>query len=418
MASESSTSRATGVDAASPWAIPPKGWKDVALRSWKEAGQDNISLVASGVAFCGVLAMVPMLGAVVLSYGLIATPETVMKNVQSLTSVMPTDAAKLIGEQLANVVTTSDGKKGFGLLLALAIALYGAMKGSAAIITSLNIAYDADETRGFVRLNLVALAITAGAVLIAILAIVAIAAMGSLEALFPSAPGVVLAAGKILSYAVMAGAAAAAAATLYRYAPNRDEAKWTWLTPGSVLATVLWLLVTLGFGFYVANFGSYDATYGSLGAAIVLLTWLYLSAYILLLGAEFNCELERQTARDTTKGPEKAMGQRGAYAADTVAAGPDPEPESGPGPQSAGGDRVESAETPAAAPLREFAVGRATARAARIGGIGKAGMLPSMVATGGLVLLRRHDRTAVGAALLALAGGLSWMAGRRGRQTD
>jgi membrane protein len=402
-----------GHDAVSPWAIPARGWKDIALRAWKEGGQDNISLVASGVAFCGVLAMVPMLGAVVLSYGLVATPETVMKNVQSLTSVMPTDAAKLIGEQLANVVTTSDGKKGFGLLLALAIALYGAMKGATALITSLNIAYDEEETRSFVRLNLIALAITAGAVLIAIVAIIAIAAMSSLETLFPSAPGIVLVAGKILSYIVMAGVGAAAAATFYRYAPNRDEAKWTWLTPGSVLTTVLWLVVTLGFGFYVANFGSYDATYGSLGAAIVLLTWLYLSAYILLLGAEFNCELERQTTQDTTKGPTKSLGNRGAYAADTVASGPEIAPQASPGPQSTSGDKkVSQAEPATRSPLREYASGRLAVRAARITGLGKVGMVPSIIVTGGLVLLRRRDKAIMGAGLLAIGGGLSWLSGR------
>jgi membrane protein len=411
---ETTKNELAGHDASSPWAIPAKGWKDIALRAWKEGGQDNISLVASGVAFCGVLAMVPMLGAVVLSYGLVATPETVMKNVQSLTSVMPTDAAKLIGEQLANVVTTSDGKKGFGLLLALAIALYGAMKGATALITSLNIAYDEEETRSFVRLNLIALAITAGAVLIAIVAIIAIAAMGSLNTLFPSAPAIVLLAGKVVSYVVMAGVGAAAAATLYRYAPNRDEAKWTWLTPGSVLTTVLWLVVTLGFGFYVANFGSYDATYGSLGAAIVLLTWLYLSAYILLLGAEFNCELERQTTKDTTKGPDHSLGQRGAYAADTVASGPDVEPQPGPGPSASSGEgKVSSAAPATPSPLQEYAAARVTVRAARIAGLGKAGMLPSIIVTGGLVLLRRRDKAVMGAGLLAIGGGLSWLSGHR-----
>jgi membrane protein len=358
--------------------------------------------------------MVPMLGAVVLSYGLVATPETVIKNVQSLTSVMPADAAKLIGEQLANVVTTSDGKKGFGLLLALAIALYGAMKGATALITSLNIAYDEEETRSFVRLNLIALAITAGAVLIAIVAIIAIAAMGSLDTLFPSAPAIVLFAGKVVSYVVMAGVGAAAAATLYRYAPNRDEAKWTWLTPGSVLTTVLWLVVTLGFGFYVANFGSYDATYGSLGAAIVLLTWLYLSAYILLLGAEFNCELERQTAKDTTTGPDRSLGQRGAYAADTVASGPDVEPQPGPGPNASSGEgKVSSAAQATPSPLQEYAAARVTVRAARIAGLGKAGMLPSIIVTGGLILLRRRDKAVMGAGLLAIGGGLSWLSGHR-----
>jgi membrane protein len=404
----------SGREATSPWSIPPRGWRDVALRSWKEAGQDNISLVASGMAFCGVLAMVPMLGAVVLSYGLIATPETVMKNVQSLTSMMPADAAKLIGEQLANIVTTSDGKKGFGLLIALLIALYGAMKGASAMITALNIAYDEEETRGFLKLNLIALAITLGAVLLAILAIVAIAAMGSLGSLFPSAPAILLIAGKIVSYVLMGLVGAAAAATVYRYAPNRDQAKWTWLTPGSVLAAVLWLVVTLGFGFYVANFGSYDATYGSLGAAIVLLTWLYLSAYILLLGAEFNCELERQTARDTTKGPERPLGQRGALAADTVASGSEAA-----APAAAGNAPAPSPAKAAATDaddesvLRDYAVGRLTARAARIGHIGKVGMLPSILATSGLVLLRRRDKATTGVVLLAVGGGLSWLTGAR-----
>ncbi|RYY12443.1 MAG: YihY/virulence factor BrkB family protein, partial [Alphaproteobacteria bacterium] len=244
-----------GKYANSPIGIPANGWKDVLIRAWKEGSADNISLIASGVAFCGVLALVPMLGAVVLSYGLVASPEAVIHNVQGMTSVMPGEAAKLIGEQLMNVVTTSGGKKGFGLLVALLIALYGATKGAGAIITALNIAYDEEETRGFVRLQLVTLAITAGAVLLAIVATIAIAALGHLETLLPWAPGWALALAKLATYVVMAGAAAAAAATLYRYAPNRDEAEWKWLSPGSVGVTLAWLAATAGFGIYVANFG-------------------------------------------------------------------------------------------------------------------------------------------------------------------
>lgn len=396
-----------GNDAAKPWAIPPRGWKDIALRAWAEAGQDNISLIASGVAFCGILAMVPMLGAIVLSYGLIATPETVIENVRSMMSVMPADAARLIGEQLANIVTTSDGKKGFGLLIALGIALYGAMKGATAIITALNVAYDEEETRGFLKLNLLALGITAGGVLVAILAVLAITAMSSLETLFPSLPGVVLTIGRLLSHLLMAAAGAAAAATLYRYAPNRQQAKWVWLSPGSLLASLSWVIMTLGFGIYVANFGSYDATYGSLGAAVVLLTWLYLSAYVLLLGAEFNCELERQTARDTTTGSAQPLGQRGAYAADTIASGAEPKTE--PGAASEAGEPA--SRPPAARPgLRaEFATGRGVDRALRMAGVGKAGLLPSILATGGLACIGRRDRAALGVALLAASGGLKWL---------
>ncbi len=398
-----------GHDAAKPWTIPPRGWKDVALRAWAEAGQDNISLIASGVAFCGILAMVPMLGAVVLSYGLIATPETVIENVRSLTSVMPADAARLIGEQLANIVTTSDGKKGFGLLIALGIALYGAMKGATAIITALNVAYDEEETRGFIKLNLLALAITAGGVLAAILAVLTITAMSSLETFFPWVPDIVLTIGRLLSHLVMAAVGAAAAATLYRFAPNRQHAQWVWLSPGSVLAALCWVLMTLGFGIYVANFGSYDATYGSLGAAVVLLTWLYLSAYVLLLGAEFNCELERQTARDTTTGAAQPLGQRGAYAADTVASGSAPKSEAGAGPSPASAQPgAEHRAAPTGVPAG-LATGRGVDRALRIAGMGKAGLLPSVLATGGLACIGRRDRAALGVALLAAAGGLRWL---------
>ena len=199
-----------------------------------------------------------------------------------------------------NVAKTSGDKKGLGLLLALALALFGARNGAGAIVTALNITYDEEEKRGFVRLNLLALAITLGAVVVAILVVVAIAALGYLEDLFPNAPAILLGAGKTLSYLLVALAGAAGAATLYRYAPNRDAAQWVWLTPGSLVAAILWLILTIGFGIYVSQFGNYNATYGSLGTVVVMLTWLYLSSYVLLLGAELNSELEQQTAQDTT----------------------------------------------------------------------------------------------------------------------
>ena len=293
-------------------------WKDVLVRSWKEASDDNVGLIAAGVAFYAFLAMVPLLGAIVLSYGLVAEPATVMRNVEQLTSVMPADAAKLVGEQLLNVVQTSGGKKGLGLLAALAVALFGARQGAGAIITALNIAYEEKEKRGFVMLNLLALAMTIAAVLVAIIATIAIAALGHFETAFPQLPGFVHTLGKVVSYAVLFAAAAAGAASLYRWGPSRDRAKWVWLTPGSFATTLLWLIATGIFAFYVANFGSYGATYGSLGAVVVLQLWLWLSAYIFLLGAELNSQLERRTARDTTTGPPAPPGERGATVADEV----------------------------------------------------------------------------------------------------
>jgi membrane protein len=386
--------------------MPARGWKDVLVRTYQETGRDNIGLIAAGVAFYAFLAIVPLLGAVVLSYGLIADPATVLHDIRALTAVMPADAARLVGEQLLNVVATSGGKKGFGLALALGLALYGAMKAASAIITALDIAYEQEETRGFVRLNALALAITVGAVVTAILAMVAIAALGHLESVLPDLPAPVLLIGKLLSYLVMAAVGAAAAASLYRYGPDRDQAQWAWLTPGSLLTTVLWLALTLGFGIYVANFGNYDATYGSLGAVVVLLTWIWLSAYVLLLGAELNSELEHQTARDTTRGPETPLGTRGAAVADTVAESPT---------QQADAARARAAAKPPARASRGGGSGTALilsgagGRAARLAGGRRQGMVPSLLVAGGLSLLRRQKRAGLGAAMLIIGGGMAWL---------
>lgn len=393
--------------------MPAKGWKQVLLRTWTEAGDDNVALLAAGVAFYGFLAMVPLLGAIVLSYGLVADPATVMANVRSLTAVMPAEAARLIGEQLINVVSTSGGKKGLGLLLALALALYGAMKGAGAIVTALNVAYEEKETRGFVRLNLLTLAMTVGAVLMAVAATVAIAGLGHLDALMPYASGAALIAGKLMSYVLLGAAGAAAAATLYRYAPDRDEARWIWLTPGSLGVTLLWLALTLGFGTYVANFGSYDATYGSLGAVVVLLTWLYLSAYILIMGAELNAELEHQTAMDTTRGPERPLGSRGAQAADTVAADAPEGPAEGPRVMAGNAEPpVEGSPSPPPAGisiLRELLIGRAAARVVVLARMPRVAFAPSLTAAAGLALVRRPGGAVAGAAALTAAALLAFL---------
>jgi uncharacterized BrkB/YihY/UPF0761 family membrane protein len=213
-----------GHQASRPWAIPLGGWKAVLQRTWAETSSDNVGLIAAGVAFYGFLALVPLLGAIVLSYGLVAQPQTVIADMQRLTSVMPADAAKLIGEQLMNVVQSSDGKKGFGLLLALGLALFGARNGAGAVITALNIAYEEEEKRGFIKVNALALGITAAAVIVALVAGVAIAALGKLEDLLPGASGLVVVLGKLLSYLLLLVAGAGAAATLYRFGPSR----WRW----------------------------------------------------------------------------------------------------------------------------------------------------------------------------------------------
>ena len=396
-----STTAATGQHARSPFAMPAKGWKQVLVRSWKEGGDDNIGLIAAGVAFYGFLALVPLLGAIVLSYGLVASPETVMRNMKGLTSVMPAQAAGLIGDQLMNVVTTSGGKKGLGLLLALGLALFGARNGAGSVMTALNIAYEEKETRGLVATNLTALAITAGAVMVAIVAVVAIAALAQLDRLLPGAPAALLVVGKLLTYLLLLGAAAGVAAALYRYGPSRARARWVWLTPGSLLAAIGGVVLTLGFGFYVARFGNYNATYGSLGAVVVLLTWLYLSSYLLLFGAELNSELEHQTDADTTAGADRPLGAREAWVADHVAG--DAEPGDAPSAKP----MLPASDQPSAAAA--YLSARVTSRVGRVVGLRKVGMISAGVATLGLSLLRRRGRGAAGVVVLSGAALLAWL---------
>lgn len=410
MASAAAPKPADGQHADKPTDIPAPGWIAIAKRTWAEVGKDNVGIVAAGVAFYFFLALVPLLGAGVLTYGLFASPETVVRQAQGLTTFLPGEAAKLIGEQLMNVVQTSGGKKGLGLLAAIAVAFWGARNAASAIITALNIAYEEEEKRGFVRTTLMALAMTAAAIVMAGLIGLAIGVLAGIERLLPNAGGFVHFIFKLLTYALLGGIAAAAAATLYRYGPSREKAKWTWLTPGSIFFAVVWLLLTLLFGLYVRNFGNYGATYGALSSVVVLLTWLYLSSYVLLFGAELNSEIEHQTTKDTTAGSaEKPLGSRGAWSADHVA-GADAASEK-PADQA---DRPGLMSRPAVAPSparadegHPYLSSRITSRAGQLAGARKISMLSSGLATLGLGFLKKRGREKTGAALLMTAAGLA-----------
>jgi membrane protein len=401
--------------------MPLAGWKEILLRTAKESGKDNVGLVAAGVAFYVFIALVPLMAATVLTYGFVASPETVIKNMQSLTAIMPADIARLIGDQLLGVVESSSGKKGFGIVVALLVSLFGARNAAGSVITALNIAYEEEEKRGFIKVTLLALAMTAGAVLAALAALGALALLHFLESLFPATSGVVLLVFQALGYVLLAVGAAALAATVYRYAPSREKPKWSWLTPGTLFAGVAWLLMTALFGFYVSRFGGYDKTYGSLGAVVGLLTWTYLSAYVFLFGAELNSEFEHQTARDTTEGSPRPLGERGAWSADHVADGSDDEgkdSEGGATEGPTGGNRAAAKDKGVAAPAdaadqpasgHPYLTSRVASRAGQMVGGGKVGMIGSVLATLGLSMLRRKGKAGAGAALLGTAAGLAWL---------
>jgi membrane protein len=320
-----SRSAGSGRHATAPWQMPPLAWKAIAKRTWTRTWQDNVGLVAAGVSYYGFLALVPLIGIIVLLYGIFADPETVVGNVRALTSILPPDVAQLIADQLIAAVKTAKQTNGLGIIVALLVALYGGTNGASAIITALNIAYEEKEKRSLAQFYLLAAIMTVAAVVMALLALAGATALAFLGTLVPDASDSFIGLARVGGYLVLTLAAAAVAAALYRFAPSRENAQWKWITPGSLFAAVTWLLLTLAFSFYVTSITDYDVTYGSLGTVIVLLTWIYVSAYALIFGAELNSEIEHQTAKDSTTGEPLPLGRRGAWAADHVAGGDQPD---------------------------------------------------------------------------------------------
>lgn len=382
------------------WARPAKGWWRALLAAWSEAGADSIDLIAAGVAFYGFLALVPLLGAITLVYGLMATPAVVVENIRSLTVLMPPEAAKLIGDQLLAIVTASGGKKGLGLALSLLLSLYGAMNAAATILTAMNVASDQREGRSFFHLKLLSLAITAAGLAITLATAICVGSVTQISHDLTKLPTALVVVGTTALYLAMALVGAAVAATLYRFGPQRRLTGWVLITPGSVFTAISWLTLALGFGIYVANFSNYDATYGSLGAVVVLLMWLYFSAYTLLLGAELNTEL-CPPARPTSD-------------ADTSSLLPLKGADSGADPDFPCGDREEAFRSsilpiPQHNLRNDLVVAHATARVGHFVGMQQLKLLPSVLATTGLMLLRRRGGASLGAAILAGAGALAWL---------
>lgn len=318
MASRERTSGgARGREAEQPSDIDRHGWWDVLVRVRKEIGRDNASLIAAGLALYALLAVFPALTAAVSIYGLIASPEQVADQFQSIAGLLPRQAADILGGAMRGIASKQEGALGLGAAAGIAIALWSARKGIVALMQATNVAYDEEESRGFFLKILVSLAFTIAAV-IGFLLVLVLAVGVPVFLQETGLPPILQMALVALRWAVLWFVVVLGLAVIYRFAPDRDEPKWRWVTWGSAIAATSWIAGSMLFAFYVRNFGNYGATYGTLGGIVVLLLWFYLSGFIVMLGAEVNAEMEHQTKRDTTKGRPEPMGERGAHVADTV----------------------------------------------------------------------------------------------------
>ena len=306
-----------GTEADKPSDIPAEGWKQIAKRAWKESKADNVPMLAGGVAFFGFLALFPALIATITIYGLLVSPSKARSQVNQYASALPSDSRKVLSNQLASVTQGNGKALGLGLVISVLLALWSASGGMGNLIKAVNIAYDEEETRGFIKLRATALALTAGAIVFVLLTLGLVAIVPAvLSSINIGIVGQILA--QVVRWVALAAAVAVALAVVYRVAPDRDAPKLRWVSLGAIVATVLWIVGSVVFSLYVSNFGSYNKTYGAVAGVAILMLWIYLTSYIVLFGAEVNAESEQQTAKDTTKGPAQPLGKRGAVKADSL----------------------------------------------------------------------------------------------------
>lgn len=309
----------SGEHADTPSEIPARGWWEILRRTAQQASADRLLTEAAGITFYAILALFPALTALVSLYGLFADPASINDHLSTLSGLIPGGGMEIISDQVKRVSSNTDGALGLGAAFGLLLSLWSANGATKAVFDALNVVYEEDERRSFLRRTAVTLAFTVGAILFAVLAMASVVAL-PVVLNFIGLGSTVEFLLRLARWPLLLAAIGLLLACLFRYGPSRDTARWRWVSWGGAFSAVAWLVGSAGFSFYVANFGSYNETYGALGAVIGFMTWIWISTAIVLVGAELDAEMERQTQKDTTTGSEKPMGERGARMADTVAA--------------------------------------------------------------------------------------------------
>lgn len=306
-----------GRHAKEPSDIPKRGWRDILLRVKDDISGKSLGLIAAGSAFYSFLAIPSAFTALIALYGLVFDPRQVERQLAMFQGIVPSLALDIVTEQLKTLTSQPRQTLGFSFGISLAVALWSANSATTSMMTALNIVYEEQEKRNLFRYYATALAMTAGAVLFVIVSLALIALLPAVIDWLPLG-NFAKTLTTILRWPLLMALFAIGLGIAYRFAPSRNKPKWRWVSWGAFAAVLLWIVVSALFSFYVSHFASYEKTYGSLAGVVLLLMWLYLSAYAVIIGAELNAELEHQTVRDSTEGGEKPMGSRGAKMADTV----------------------------------------------------------------------------------------------------
>ena len=301
--------------ARSPWEFSARDWWAIIKMTWREIHDDNVTIVAAGVAFFTLLAIFPMITACLSIYGMFADPGQVEGLLQSVNSVLPAEAWAILQSQITSVITAPNAGLGLGIAIGLLIALWSAGAGIRAVMRAMNIAYGEKEKRNVATFYAMASAMTLAVIIfvwISLAVIIGVPAFLALMRLEGLTPGL----SRVLPWIILIFIFAFSSGVVYRFGPSRRPAKKRWVMPGIIFTTLTWLIQSFAFSKFIAAFGNYNAVYGSLSAVIILLIWFWLTAYTVIVGAELNAEMERHTTVDTTRGPDRPVGKRGAAMAD------------------------------------------------------------------------------------------------------
>ncbi len=298
--------RADGRNAETPAEIPTRGWFAVAKRVAVQFSAHRVMEEAASVTFYTLLALFPALAALVSLYGLFADPAALSANLHSIPSVLPGGAMDILDTQLQSLASSSGKALSLSLGIGLLTSLWSSNQSIKSLFSALNIVYGTQEQRGFIRFTLVTLSFTAGALVFVMLVVACVVALPIVLTLVGIGQWSDLLL-RLARWPLLLVVIGAFLATVYRYGPSRPCASWRWVTPGSAFAAVTWAVASVAFSYYVAHFGSYNKTYGSLGAAIGFMTWIWISTMVVLVGAELDCQLEKQAEQGNEARADKGV---------------------------------------------------------------------------------------------------------------
>jgi membrane protein len=302
-------------DAVSPHRFPLRDWVAILRRAGRHVLSDRLQVASAGIAFFAVLSIAPLLVTALSVYGAVNTPEQALEQLFGVAGLLPPDLEPLVADQLTTITAASTQVLTVRGLTGLVVALWTATTAATYLVDALTLAYHETETRGFLRRSGLALTVVLGT---ALLLGAVIAAAGVVSRALDAAPEAVRTVARLLAWPALAALIAAVLTLLYRFAPDRKQARWRWITGGAAIATALWLATSVGLLAYVQTLGSYESIYGSLAGVVISMFWLWISVFLVIVGAAINAETERQTARDSTIGPERPLGERGAVVADST----------------------------------------------------------------------------------------------------